>query len=217
MTIESTLEEVIGKIEAWDKKLFLKFYKSGFSKNSKTLAKVYSFFGNYYFWGAIWLVMGAYAYLFTKDYYLFVLFTGAFDQGIIIYLFIRYKVVRRDRPFITLEEHGVEQHDDLIAESKSFPSGHVTFFLYFGCVFAFYFIQYFWLILIITIALDVIMAITRLILGVHYPSDVIFGFVFGFLFALLYLGLTYHYWVAFYYWLGDLGQIVKDSFLGLFG
>jgi membrane-associated phospholipid phosphatase len=47
------------------------------------------------------------------------------------------------------------------------------------------------------------MAISRLILGVHYPIDVIFGFVFGFLYALLYLGFTYEYWVIFYYWLGE--------------
>lgn len=94
------------------------------------------------------------------------------------------------------------QGDELIKEHKSFPSGHVTFFLFFGCVFAFYFNS--WIFLLIMIGLDVIMAISRVILGVHFPIDVIFGFFFGALFALLYLGITYPFWIEFYYWLGDV-------------
>jgi len=200
LTVEASFKDLINKIEEWDTKVFLSFYKSKFSDRSKKFAEVYSFFGNYYFWGALWLAMGIYGYI-TKDYYLFILFTGAFDQGFILYILIRYKVVNRNRPFITLEEHGVKQHDGLIAESKSFPSGHVTFFLYFGIIFAYYFNS--WLLLFIFIGLDVIMALTRLSLGVHFPTDVIFGFVFGALFAFLYLGITAWIWVEFYYWIGN--------------
>ena len=191
---------ILTKIEEWDTKVFLSIYKSKFSKRTKDFAKVYSFFGNIYFWGSVWLAMGIYGYI-TKDYYLFKLFTGAFHQGFFLYIIIRYKLVNRNRPFITLEGEGVEQHDKLIAESKSFPSGHVTFLLYFGFVFAFHFNN--GIILLIFFILDIIMALTRLILGVHFPTDVIFGFVFGFLFALLYLGLTYPYWIIVYNWIGD--------------
>jgi len=210
------LKQVIEKIEAWDHKIFLSFYKSGFSQSLgiKKFAQIYSFFGNFYFWGAIWLAMVGYAYFFTKDYYLAILFTGAFDQAIIIYLVLRYYVVNRNRPFIKLGEEGVKKHDDMILESKSFPSGHVTFFLYFGFIFAFYFQN--WWILLIFFILDIIMAITRLILGVHFPSDVIAGFIIASLLAILYLGLTYPYWVGFYYWLGDIWQIVKNFVLSLF-
>ncbi len=48
------------------------------------------------------------------------------------------------------------------------------------------------------------MAISRLILGVHFPIDVIFGFIFATIYAFLYLGFTYVYWVNFYYWLGEI-------------
>ena len=200
MTVEASKKNVIAKIEEWDFKLLLRLYGSDFSRKTKKFAKIYSFFGNYYFWGAIWLAMGIYGYI-TKDYYLFILFTGGFDQSFALYILIRYLVVNRNRPFLTLKEHGVKQHDSLIAESKSFPSGHVTFFLFFGCIFAFYFNS--WPLLIVFLMLDVIMAVTRLILGVHFPTDVISGFLFGALFALLYLGLTYTYWLWFYYWLGE--------------
>ena len=203
------LSDYIEKIEEWDRKTFLSFYKSDFSRKTKQFAKVFSFFGSLYFWALVWISWFIYGYI-TKDYYLLVLFTGAFDQSMVIHLIIRYGIVRRNRPFIKLEKEGVKQHDEFIripylmseSEGKSFPSGHVTFFLLFGMVFAFYFNN--WIFFGIVLGLGVIMAFSRLILGVHFPSDVIFGFVFAFLYAFLYLGWTYVYWVEFYYWIGPI-------------
>ncbi|MFX1357968.1 MAG: phosphatase PAP2 family protein [Promethearchaeota archaeon] len=205
----SVLSEYIEKLEKWDHKTFLNLYKSDFSRKTKTFAKIYSFFGSLYFWGLVWIIWFIYGYI-TKDYYLLVLFTGGFDQSIIIHILIRYKIIRRNRPFITLQKHGVTKHDDYIripyimsdSEQKSFPSGHVTFLLFFGFIFAYFFNS--WAILLIFIGLDIIMALSRVILGVHFPTDVLFGFFFGFLYALLYLGLTYIWWVDFYYWIGPI-------------
>jgi undecaprenyl-diphosphatase len=203
------LSDYIEKIEKWDRKTFLSLYKSDFSRRTKQFAKVFSFFGSLYFWALVWITWFIYGYI-TKDYKLLVLFTGAFDQSIIIHLIIRYGIVRRNRPFIKLEEEGVKQHDGFIripylmseSEGKSFPSGHVAFFLLFGMVFAFHFNS--WILFAIVLGLGVIMAFSRLILGVHFPSDVIFGFVFAFLYAFLYLGWTSIYWVNFYNWIGPI-------------
>ncbi len=206
----STLSEYLERLEAWDQKTFLTIYKSGLSRKIKKFAIVYSFLGSLYFWGITWIIWFIYGYI-TKDYYLLVLFTGGFEQSLIIHSIIRYKIIRRNRPFITLQKEGVKKHDDFIkipylmkeSEKQSFPSGHVTFLLLFGFIFAFYFSEFFWIILAVFIVLSIIMAFSRLILGVHFPIDVIFGFVFGVLYALLYLGFTYEYWVMFYYWLGE--------------
>ncbi|MBD3197806.1 MAG: phosphatase PAP2 family protein [Candidatus Lokiarchaeota archaeon] len=197
----ASFKTILKKLETWDWELFLDLYESKFSHKKLviTFAKIYSFFGNIYFWGLVWLVLGVYGF-FTKDYLLFILITGGFQQSIILHIIVRYIIVKRNRPFITLKERGVIQKDDLIGENKSFPSGHVTFFVFFGCIFAFHFNS--WLLFGIFLLLGIIMALTRVILGVHFPIDVIFGFIFGIVFALLYLGLTYEYWLDFYYWLG---------------
>jgi membrane-associated phospholipid phosphatase len=205
----SSLTEYIDKLEKWDHKAFLKLYKSDFSKRTKTFAQIFSFFGSLYFWGLVWMTWFIYSYI-TKDYYLLVLFTGGFDQSIIFHSLIRYRIIRRNRPYITLKQQGVMKHDDFLripyimreSEQKSFPSGHVTFFLFFGMIFAYFFNS--WLLFVIFLVLAVVMAVSRLFLGVHFPIDVIFGFIFAFFYAFLYLGFTYIYWIKFYYWIGPI-------------
>ena len=205
----SALSDYLERIENWDTKTFLSLYKSDFSKRSKQFAKIYSFFGSFYFWGIVYIIWFFYGYI-TKDYYLLVLFTGAFDQSILIHILIRYRIIRRNRPYVKLRDEGVQRHDKFIqipylmpsSEQKSFPSGHVTFFLLFGIVFAYYFGN--WVLFFIILGLDIVMGISRLILGVHFPTDIIFGFLFGLLYALLYFGWTYVYWVEFYYWIGPI-------------
>lgn len=204
-----SFSKYIEKLENWDIRLFLSLYNSDFSKRTKNIAKIFSFLGSFYLWGGIWLLWFIYGYI-TKDYYLLVIFTGGFDQSIIIHSFIRYRIIRRNRPYITLESKGVKRHDDFIgipylmskSEQKSFPSGHVTFFLFFGILFTWYFNNI--IIFIIFFCLDIVIAISRLICGVHFPVDVIFGFIFAFGYALLYLGLTFQFWVDFYYWIGPI-------------
>jgi membrane-associated phospholipid phosphatase len=205
----SAFDEYLQRIEKWDTKTFLTVYKSDFSTKSKAVAKFFSFFGSFYFWGLIWLAWFIYGYI-TKDYYLLVIFTGGFEQSIIIHSLVRYKLVKRNRPYITLQTQGVRMHDDFIripyfmadSERKSFPSGHVAFVILFGTIFSVYFNNP--LLFFIFTAVSIIIGVSRLILGVHYPIDVIFGFVFGLLYALLYIGLTYHFWIDLYYWLGPI-------------
>ncbi len=190
-------------------------YKSDFSKRTKQYAKIFSFLGSLYFWSIIIIIWFFYGFV-TKDYDLLVLFVSGFEQSLIIHVIIRYGIIRRNRPYIKLKKEGVKRHDLFLripylmsdSDEKSFPSGHVTFFLLFGIILAYYFNS--WPIFFIFLGLDVVMGIFRVSLGVHFPTDVIFGFIFAFLYALLFLGWTYIYWVEFYYW---IGPIFSDIFV----
>ena len=211
----SILSEYLDKLLEWDDRTFLSLYKSDFSKRTKQFAKVFSFLGSLYFWSII--IIGWFFYGFvTKDYDLLVIFVSGFEQSLIIHVIIRYGLIRRNRPYIKLKKEGVKRHDLFIripylmsdSDEKSFPSGHVAFFFLFGIILANYFNS--WPIFFIFLSLDIIMGISRVILGVHFPTDIIFGFIFGFLYALLFLGWTYIYWVEFYYW---IGPIFSDIFV----
>jgi len=211
----SILSEYLDKLLEWDDRTFLSLYKSDFSKRTKQFAKIFSFLGSLYFWSII--IIGWFFYGFvTKDYDLLVLFVSGFEQSLIIHVIIRYGLIRRNRPYIKLKKEGVKRHDQFLripylmsdSDEKSFPSGHVAFFFLFGIILANYFNS--WPIFFIFLSLDIIMGISRVILGVHFPTDIIFGFIFGFLYALLFLGWTYIYWVEFYYW---IGPIFSDIFV----
>jgi len=211
----SILSDYLDKLLEWDDRAFLSLYKSDFSKRTKQFAKIFSFLGSLYFWSIIIVAWFFYGFV-TKDYDLLVLFVSGFEQSLIIHVIIRYGLIRRNRPYIKLKKEGVKRHDLFLripylmsdSEEKSFPSGHVTFFFLFGIILAYYFNS--WPIFLIFFSLDIIMGVSRVILGVHFPTDIIFGFVFGFLYALLFLGWTYIYWVEFYFW---IGPIFSDIFV----
>jgi len=211
----SILSDYLDKLLEWDDRAFLSLYKSDFSKRTKQFAKIFSFLGSLYFWSIIIVAWFFYGFV-TKDYDLLVLFVSGFEQSLIIHVIIRYGIIKRNRPYIKLKKEGVKRHDLFLripylmsdSDEKSFPSGHVTFFFLFGIILAYYFNS--WPIFFIFLSLDIIMGISRVILGVHFPTDVIFWFLFGFLYALLFLGWTYIYWVEFYFW---IGPIFSDIFV----
>ena len=211
----STISDYLDKLLEWDDRAFLSLYKSDFSKRTKQFAKIFSFIGSLYFWSIIIIAWFFYGFV-TKDYDLLVLFVSGFEQSLIIHIIIRYGLIRRNRPYIKLKKEGVKRHDLFLripylmsdSDEKSFPSGHVTFFMLFGILLAYYFNS--WPIFFIFLSLDIIMGVSRVILGVHFPTDIIFGFLFAFLYALLFLGWTYIYWVEFYYW---IGPIFSDIFV----
>jgi undecaprenyl-diphosphatase len=193
------------KLITWDKSTFLKIYKNELSRRFIVIAKVISFFGQIYFWLGVSFVILIVNYI-INDYYLFSLIAGGMDQTFFLYILVRYLIVKRKRPYIELKNQSVSKKDKITTAKKAFPSGHVTFFLFFSFLYSFYFNS--WIILLIGIVFACIMGFTRIMLGMHYPLDVIFGIVFGFVFSFLYFYLTAPMWVGGYLtvfnWIKDI-------------
>lgn len=93
---------------------------------------------------------------------------------------IRY-FYHRPRPFLTLPTHQL-----LTETSWSFPSGHATFFFAFSTAVYLYNKKWGVGFFIATI----LMTVSRVIAGIHYPSDILGGAVIGMLVAYAFFHLV---------------------------
>ncbi len=102
--------------------------------------------------------------------------------GTLIYKWLKHKT-HRPRPY--------QVHQDVFMSGKpldhfSFPSGHTLHAVAFGLVALFYFP----LLAVVLIPFIIMVAMSRVILGLHYPSDVLAGAAIGYVIALISISLA---------------------------
>ncbi|MHA2048487.1 MAG: phosphatase PAP2 family protein [Promethearchaeota archaeon] len=175
--------EILEKIDEWDQKIILKHNNLG-GKPFTYFLKVISFLGR----ETVWLSLIAFYLFIWYDPYVLSNFSAIFLIGLIVIVAIKH-FINRSRPFEKFDENKLRVLERK-PSSKSFPSWHAYNITTYGLMIGLLCLN-FPLILIVTQIITVLVLFSRMQLGVHYPSDVIVGYiigVIGFLLAFFLIG-----------------------------
>jgi len=161
-------KKIFNKLNNWDQKIILKYNGIG-GKLFTNFLKIVSFLGR----ETLWLVLMVFYLFVWYAPFLFSNISTIFLLGVIIIAPLK-KIFDRERPFETLKDINVLERKPT---SRSFPSWHAYNIISQGLLFAYLLNSI--AIIIIVFIFTVIVSFSRIQLGVHYPSDVIFGFFIG--------------------------------------
>ena len=168
-----SMNQMINRIQALDSALCLTVSHSSQYRLIRNWFRMISRLGDGIFWYAL---MGLIMVTQQNEGLLPVLNMAASGlTGTLIYKWLKHKTLR-PRPY--------QVHQDVFVTGKpldrfSFPSGHTLHAVAFGLVALFYFP----LLAFILLPFIVMVAMSRVILGLHYPSDVLAGATIGYVIA----------------------------------
>ncbi len=164
-------KEFSNRIDQWDQKIILKYNGLG-GKPFTIILRFISFFGR----ETLWLLLIAFYLFIWYDPFLLAYISGTFLTGLIIILALK-QIIKRKRPFERFEKGKIIVYERT-PSSKSFPSWHSYNVMAQGLLFGLFFLNSL-LITFIIVIITIIVSFSRIQLGVHYPSDVIFGCIIG--------------------------------------
>ena len=181
---QDNFQHFFPSIDKWDKiKSPAIYHKYKDTKVSK-IAKIISFFADPRLWGIVGVVFTIIGFI-EQDFPHLITFVTGFFQAFIFYYVIK-NLIKRERPFKQIE--GIERLDKT-GHGFSFPSGH--------CHHSTILVGLLWLsfynnpwFIIILLMYNVIVGFSRIVLGVHFISDVIFGIILG------YFSLFFHWFLT---------------------
>jgi len=161
-------KDLLHRVIEWDQKVILKCNGIG-GKSFTYFLKIVSFFGR----ETLWFILMTYYLFIWYDPYLLAHISITFLIGIVLIAPIK-KLFERSRPFETLEDLNVLEREPT---SRSFPSWHAYNITSQGLLFGYLLNSL--ILTVLFLILAIIVAFSRIQLGVHYPTDVIAGFFIG--------------------------------------
>ena len=163
-------KKLLMNIDEWDRRIILKYNGIG-GKPFTYFLRFLSFFGR----ETIWICLITFYLFIWYDPRIFSYISTTFLIGVLLIAPIKKKVAR-SRPFEVMGDIKILEPEPT---SRSFPSWHAYNVMSHGLLFSFLFnLPY---LTIIFVAIALLVSFSRVQLGVHYPSDVIFGFLMGIL------------------------------------
>ncbi|HME51911.1 MAG TPA: phosphatase PAP2 family protein [Candidatus Lokiarchaeia archaeon] len=182
-------------IKAWDVRNFYRI--NGWHGKLASLLKYYTHVGSTPFWVVVLVGLFVFSWISGSTVgWAFWRYAVSNTTSIAVVLLIKIKINRK-RPCEVLE-NVVVRTPPRFYRGSSFPSGHVQYFfsnlLLLSMVLSWN-LAYAWTwMLPITFFLSAVIALSRVYVGVHYPTDVLASFVSGFLIYLLTLFVTFPLW-----------------------
>ncbi|MBD3188028.1 phosphatase PAP2 family protein [Candidatus Bathyarchaeota archaeon] len=199
-------ENLLDRIRRWDARTFMRV--NSWKGRAVSWLKYYTHIGFFGTWASIIITMTIVSWVGHLGLgWLLVEYLYANLGSATIMTIIKHKIDRQ-RPCLVLDDVTVRTHERFY-KGSSFPSGHTQFFL--SNMLLVTMVVEMGLpgslvpMLIITIGMTVLVALSRIYIGVHYPSDVIVAFATGILIFLLTVFLFFPFvFEPLYGWLRSL-------------
>jgi len=186
---QDNFQHFFPSIDKWDKIKSPQIYHKYKDTKISVIAKIISYFADPRLWGVIGIIFTIIGFI-EQDFTHLITFVSAFFQSFLVYYIIK-NLMKRERPFKQIEN--IERLDKT-GHGFSFPSGHCHHSTILVGLIWLSFYNHLWFIIIL-LGYNIIVGLSRIILGVHFISDVIVGVLEGYIFLFIHWFLTKNFYL----------------------